>query len=77
VAKKEQSPKPSGKERAARAYRNLNALGTVALGAAGLLVPPLEALAALDATQAAGGEIVRRHYAKKRKKKSPESKPGR
>lgn len=65
---------PEGKaERLARWYRNVNALGAVACFAAGAalsggIAVAANALGAINAVQAAGGEIVRQG-AKKRPKR--------
>lgn len=65
-------PKESKTEKGARWYRNVNALGAAACFGIGVLVPPTAPVmnlpGAINAAQAAGGEVVRRH-AKKNKKK--------
>jgi hypothetical protein len=71
-----EKPPKAGKEGAAekgaRWYRNFNAVGAVALFGVGVVVPPIapamNVLAAINVVQAAGGEAVRRHTRKKRKK---------
>lgn len=63
-----------GWERAAKVYRNYNAIATLAFAGAALIAPPvisgvLVFGAGLNAVQTAGGEAVRRHQKKKRTKK--------
>lgn len=70
---------PEGKketrtERLSRFFRNINALGALALGGAALLAPPLAAgalgvLAGIDAVQAGGFEVARQVAKKRRLKK--------
>jgi hypothetical protein len=61
-----------GREKAARLYRNWNALATVAFAGAALIAPPLIAFAGINAAQTAAGEGFRRHFNKKRRAKSQE-----
>lgn len=69
---------PGGKEslpeRAARIYRNFNILGTLVMSGIAVVVPVGGAifgtLAGINALQAGGGEVVRRHAKKSRLKKS-------
>ena len=60
-------------EKAARWYRNFNALGAVAMYGIGVVAPPVavaaNVLAAINVVQAAGGEVVRRKAKKKRRPK--------
>jgi hypothetical protein len=65
--------KESTSEKAARLYRNLNAIGAIALGGLAIFAPPIAAgalggLAGLDVLQAGGAEVYRRHRKKKRLK---------
>jgi len=63
-----------GAERTTRFFRNINAVGAVALGGAAVMAPPLAAplgaLAGLNAAQAGGFEAARRYAKKRRLKKS-------
>lgn len=76
MAKSKEGP-PGGKEglpeRAARLYRNFNAVGAVALGGLALVVPVggaiLAGLAGIDVVQAGAGEVARRAAKKSRLKK--------
>jgi hypothetical protein len=67
------SEKEGAAERTARIFRNLNAVGALALGGAAVLMPPLAAplgvLAAIDVAQAGGFEVARR-WAKKKRRQS-------
>lgn len=60
-------------ERGTRFFRNINAVGAVALGGAAILVPPLAAplsvWAGINAVQAGGFEAARRYSKKKRIRK--------
>lgn len=60
-------------EKAAKFYRDFNAVGAVALFGIGVLVPPIapamNVLAGIDVLQAGGGEIARRAAKKSRKKR--------
>ncbi|QQS17999.1 hypothetical protein IPL68_05100 [Candidatus Saccharibacteria bacterium] len=62
-------------EKAARWYRNANALGAAACFAVGVLAPPVAVaaniLGAVNLAQAAGGEIVRQSARKRRKNNIP------
>lgn len=77
MAKSKEGP-PGGKEgmseRAAKIYRNFNAIAAVAMGGLAVIVPVggvvFGGLAALDVAQAAGGEWARRAAKKKRLKKA-------
>lgn len=66
----ERAPKEGKAERAARIFRNLNAIGAVAAYGVGLAVPavgvPLTAYAAWNAAQAGALELGRRHLKKRR-----------
>lgn len=71
--------KESSAERGSRVFRNINAVGAVALGGAAIVAPPLAAplwaLAGLNAVQAGGFEAARRIAKKRRlKKENSESK---
>lgn len=61
-------------ERASRFLRNLNAVGAVALFGVGIAVPAgavaFNTLAAIDVAQVGGFEAARRHFKKKRLRKS-------
>ena len=61
-------------ERAAKIYRNFNAIAAVAMGGLAIIVPVggvvFGGLAALDVAQAGAGEWARRAAKKKRLKKS-------
>lgn len=62
-------------EKASRFFRDINIIGAVALAGAAVILPPLAATAAgvwagVNAAQAGGFEVARRHFAKKRKTKS-------
>lgn len=75
VEKGSKPGKEGGAEKTARFFRNINALGAVALGGAALVLPaavaaPAAALAAIDVAQAAGFEGARRVAKKRRAKKS-------
>ena len=67
------SSKASKTEKAARLYRDFNAVGAVALFGVGVVAPPVAAaanvLAGINVLQAVGGEVVRRHAKKRRTKK--------
>lgn len=64
-------------ERGSRFFRNLNAVGAVALVGVGIAVPAgaaaLNTLAAFNALQAGGFEAARRHFKKRRIRKSQKS----
>lgn len=65
--------KESAAERASRFFRNINVVGAVALAGVAVVLPPALAPAAsvwagVNAAQAGGFEIARRHFEKKRKK---------
>lgn len=67
--------KTSTPERAAKLYRNFNAIGAVVLGGLAVLAPPagavvLGGLAGIDVLQAGAGEVARRAAKKNRLKKS-------
>jgi hypothetical protein len=70
------TPKPEKEgsaERAARIFRNLNAIGALALGGAAILAPPVAAgalgvWAGVNAVQAGGFEAARRWAKNKRHK---------
>lgn len=77
---KEKIPKNAGEttaERGSRFFRNLNAVGAVALFGVGIAVPAgavaFNTLAALNAAQAGGFEAARRHFKKRRLRKSKKS----
>ena len=71
---KETLAKESGTERLSRIYRNWNILGAVALGSLAIIAPGaspvLAGLAGLNAAQAGGAEVIRRHAKESRLKKS-------
>lgn len=74
---KEKAPKigdETAAERGSRFFRNLNAVGAVALVGVGIAVPAgaiaLNTLAAINVAQAGGFEAARRHFKKKRLRKS-------
>ncbi|HEX5797485.1 MAG TPA: hypothetical protein VFX86_03790 [Candidatus Saccharimonadales bacterium] len=60
-------------ERGSRFFRNLNAVGAVALFGVGVVVPAgavaFNTLAAINVAQVGGFEAARRHFKKKRQKK--------
>lgn len=65
--------KEGGWERAAKVYRNYNALATLAFAGAAIIAPPvisgvLVFGAGINAAQTVGGEAWRRHQKKKRQK---------
>jgi hypothetical protein len=66
----ERALKEGKAERAARVFRNLNAIGAVAAYGAGIALPalgvPLTAYAAWNAAQAGALELGRRHLKKRR-----------
>lgn len=69
----ESLPKEGAAEKASRFMRNINVVGAVALAGAAVVLPPVAATAAgvwagVNAAQAGGFEIARRHFANKRKK---------
>jgi hypothetical protein len=70
----EKSPNEGVAERGSRFFRNLNAVGAVALVGVGIAVPAgaaaFNTLAAFNALQAGGFEAARRHFKKRRLKKS-------
>ncbi len=72
----EKSPKDNEgvAERGSRFFRNLNAVGAVALFGVGIAVPAgavaFNTLAAINAVQAGGFEAARRHFQKKRQQKA-------
>jgi hypothetical protein len=77
MSKAEQSSgttKEGKAERASRHLRNIHILGALALVGATVLVPPLAPatvpLAELAGLSAAGSEVARSHFAKKRRKKA-------
>lgn len=75
MPRNEQLPQPNKRERTMRFLRNANALGAVALFGLAAIAPPLAAgalntLGALNVVQAGGFEAARRHYTKRRKKRS-------
>lgn len=60
-------------EKTSRFFRNINIVGAVALAGAAVVLPPVAATAAgvwagVNAAQAGGFEVARRHFAKKRNK---------
>jgi hypothetical protein len=75
---KESQPTPKKEsanvgERASRFLRDINLLGAAALAGVAVIAPPVLAPAAgvwagVNAVQAGGFEVARRHFAKKRKK---------
>jgi len=70
---KNTSGKEGAAERTSRFFRNLNAVGAVALAGVAIVLPPAIAPAAgvwagINAAQAGGFEVARRHFEKKRKK---------
>jgi hypothetical protein len=72
---KESKSSEGAAERASRFFRDLNVIGAVALAGAAIVLPPLAATAAgvwagVNAAQAGGFEVARRHFAKKRKTNS-------
>ena len=77
---KEKLPKKQSEgtaERGSRFFRNLNAVGAVALFGIGVVAPAgavaFNTLAAINVAQAGGFEAARRHFKKKRLKKSKKS----
>ena len=75
VAKSSKPGKEGAAEKTARFFRNINALGAIALGGAALILPaaaaaPAMGLAAIDVAQAAGFEGARRIAKKRRAKKA-------
>lgn len=71
---KEKAPSSEGAaERGSRFFRNLNAVGAVALFGLGIAVPAgaaaFNTLAAIDVAQVGGFEAARRHFKKRRHKK--------
>ena len=72
-AKRRKSEKEKAAEKTSRFFRNINAVGAVALGGAAIIAPPLAVplsfLAGINALQAGGFEAARRHFRKKRLKK--------
>ena len=77
-AKKSRNEKEKTAERTSRFFRNINAIGAIALGGAAVIAPPLAAplsfLAGINALQAGGFEAARRHFKKKRLKKEEKDK---
>lgn len=74
MSKSKESPEKQGSaERLSRFGRNFNALGAVALAGLAVVIPGpnviLGTWAGLNAAQAGGFELLRRHSANKRKKK--------
>ena len=75
MAKNPEGKVKEGKaERGLRFLRDVNVIGALALAGAAVLLPPVAAGAAgvwagVNAAQAGGYEVARRHFAKKRKKK--------
>lgn len=74
----EKSPNSEGvAERGSRFFRNLNAVGAVALFGVGVAVPAgaaaFNTLAAINVAQVGGFEAARRHFKKRRIKKSQKS----
>lgn len=71
---KEKVPKEGAAEKTSRFFRNVNALGALALGGVALAIPGpnviLASWAGLNAAQAGGWEILRKRVEKSRKKKS-------
>lgn len=74
----DKSPSKHGKESAtektSRWLRNINALGAIAAGAVALIAPPALAVASgayagINAAQAGGFELLRRHAQKSRLRK--------
>ena len=59
-------------EKTSRVLRNFNAVGAAALAGVAIVAPPLAVVAAplagLNALQAGGFEVARRHFQKKRTK---------
>lgn len=73
MAEKFKKSNESGAEKGSRFFRNINAIGAVALGGAAIIAPPAAAgilggLAGFNALQAGGFEALRRHAKKKRLK---------
>ncbi|MEK7153609.1 MAG: hypothetical protein AAB834_06675 [Patescibacteria group bacterium] len=61
-------------EKTARFFRNINVLGAVAIGGAAIVLPAavapaLGVWAGVNAAQAGGFELARRHFAKRRSSK--------
>jgi hypothetical protein len=73
---KEKLSKASAAEKTSRFFRNINALGALALGGVALAIPGPNALiaswATLNVFQAGGWELLRKKAEKSRKKKSRE-----
>jgi hypothetical protein len=73
-AEKEPTDKENGTERLSRWGRNVNALGALAVAGIASIIPGpnvvLAAWAGINAAQAGGFEVLRRHTMKKRRKKS-------
>jgi len=72
MAKKENyNLKTGAGEKTARFFRNINALGALAVGAVALAIPGpnviLASYAGLNAAQAGGWELLRSHAEKRRK----------
>ncbi len=70
---RESIPKEGVAERASRFFRNINAVGALALAGLAVVLPPVVAPAAglwagVNAAQAGGFEAVRRHFASKRRR---------
>ncbi len=74
---KKKNSKESAAERGSRFFRNINAVGALALGGAAIAAPalaaPLWAWAGLNAAQTAGFEAARRYAKKRRLKREDES----
>lgn len=69
----EKGPNESFAERGSRFLRNINIVGAVALFGVGLVAPAgavFEGWAAVNAIQAGGFEVARKHFKKKRTRKS-------
>ncbi|QQS69979.1 hypothetical protein IPP75_02490 [Candidatus Saccharibacteria bacterium] len=68
----ETQPREGKTEKAARWYRNVNALGAAACFAVGAFAPAVavaaNVLGAVNLAQAAGGEVVRQNAQKRRRK---------
>lgn len=73
VKSKEKVFKENAAEKTSRFFRNVNALGALALGGVALMIPGpnviLASWAGLNAAQAGGWELLRAHAEKSRKKK--------
>jgi hypothetical protein len=77
-APKKRRSKEGSAERGSRFFRDINAVGALALGGAAIVAPPLTAplwaLAGLNAAQAGGFEVARRIAKKRRLKREGEEK---